>query len=158
MSSTEERLQHWLKTLNEPDANMSKIAAEKLGDLGDSRAVEPLIKTMQTRTPMIAAACALALGNLKDKRAVSHLISALKTSSDVHVQTAAAEALGIMKEVSAVPALKLTVEAYLKTYQNDRFNLIRGMNRGLFTTALQALRNIGTREAIRIADQAESAG
>jgi HEAT repeat protein len=158
MTNEEERLQHWLTVLAEPDAHMSKIAAEKLGSLRLPQAVPSLIYAMQHRTASVAAAAALALGEIRDKNAIRPLIVTMMNHQDVVVQTAAAEALGAMKAVDAVPSLKRIVQDYLAKYENDRFNLTRGMSRGLFTTAIQSLREIGTREALRIAADAERAG
>lgn len=155
---TDERLQKWLKVLKEPNAEMSKIAADKLGEIGDKAAVPALLETLRTRAAFVAGAAALALGKIGDKSAVKDLIHAMQTHQDVVVRTAAAEALGEMRAIEAIPALKAVCDEYLKTYQHDRFNLTRGMERGLFTTAIYALRQIGTPQAIRIANQAESAG
>lgn len=155
---TDERLQKWLQVLREPNAEMSKIAADKLGEIGDKAAVPALVETLRTRAAFVAGAAALALGKIGDKSSVKDLIHALQNHQDVVVRTAAAEALGTMRAIEAIPALKQVCDDYLKTYHSDRFNLTRGMERGLFTTAIYSLRQIGTPQAIRIANQAESAG
>jgi HEAT repeat protein len=158
MSNPEdERLKQWLRVLQEPNAEMSKIAADKLGDLRRSEAVPVLIEQMRKRTAFVAAACAGALGKIGDKKALSTLAETMKSHSDVVVQTACAEALGELRTSEAVPHLKAVVEDYLNTFKHDRFNLTRGMKRGLFTTAIHALRMIGTPQALRIADNAEKA-
>jgi HEAT repeat protein len=158
MTQEEERLKHWLRVLNEPNAEMSKIAAQKLGELKRDEAVQDLLNALQKRTSMVAAACALALGKIGDKRALNTLCSMMQNHQDVMVQTAAAEALGEMRAKEAVPALKAIIDDYIKTFYNDRFNLTRGMRRGLFTTAISSLRQIGTPQAIKIATEAERAG
>lgn len=53
-----------------------------LGDLGDKRAVEPLIKILEYRT-MIPAPAIAALGKLGDERALSILATYLDDESDV---------------------------------------------------------------------------
>jgi HEAT repeat protein len=158
MSPEEERLKKWLAVLNEPDAQMSRIAAEKLGDLRNTTAIPDLIRAMQHRTAQVASAAALALGKIGDKSASPSLIKTLHDHQDVMVQTAAAEALGHLRDTQAIAHLKQTIDDYLDKYKNDRFNLTRGMSRGLFTTSIAALRNIGTVSALRIAQEAEKAG
>lgn len=67
-------------------------AAEALGRIGDTRAVEPLLTLLGDRGTSVRQAAAEALGRLGDTRAVQPLVSAL---ADHHgdVRTAAAEAL-----------------------------------------------------------------
>lgn len=153
----EARLKKWLRVLAEPDAEMSKIAADKLGELGSKIAVPELIKAMEGRTVFVAAASAQALGVIGDESAIQPLTKVLLRHQEVYVRTAAAEALGLMRATSAVPALKKVIEDYINENAHDRFRLTRGYERGLFTTAIEALKQIGTREAIRFAEKAESA-
>jgi len=156
MSSLEEqRLKKWLDVLGQSDPEMSKIAADKLGELANPAATAALVDAMQRRTSGVAAACALALGKINDKSAVPPLMDVLRHHQEVMVQTAAAEALGMMKSSEAVPTLKWVIDDYMRTYKNDRFNMTRGFRRGLFMTCIYSLRMIGTREARQIADHAE---
>lgn len=156
MSSLEEqRLKKWLDVLGQSDPEMSKIAADKLGEIASPAATAALIDAMKRRTAAVAAACALALGKINDKSAIPDLIDVLKHHQEVTVQTAAAESLGLMKAVDAIPALKWVIDDYVRTYKNDRFNMTRGFRRGLFMTCIYSLRMIGTREARQIADHAE---
>ena len=76
-------------------------AAEVLGDLGDSRAEEPLIKMLSQveRGPPdhrhnLQKAAASALGQIGDPRAVKSLVEALIQPRDVDVRISAASALG----------------------------------------------------------------
>jgi HEAT repeat protein len=55
-----------------------KAAAEALGKIGDTRAVEPLIAALKTRDSDVRQAAAEALGKIGDARAVEPLIAALK--------------------------------------------------------------------------------
>ncbi len=152
----DERLKQWLKVLQEPNAEMSKIAAEKLGDLKRKEAVPLLIEHMKERTALVAAACALALGKIGERRETfPALVHTLKNHQDVMVQTASAEALGELRLSEAVTHLKAVTDEYISTFKNDRFGFTRGMRRGLFTTCIYALRQIGTPTALRIAEQAE---
>lgn len=157
-SMEEQRLKKWMDVLHEPDTEMSKIAADKLGEIGNKQAVPELIEAMEKRTALVAAAAAIALGKIGDRSSIPVLIKTLRRHQDVVVQSGAAEALGMMRAEEAVPALKAVVQDYLNKYKNDRFNLTRGFQRGLFTTCIQSLKQIGTRDAIRFAENAESAG
>lgn len=154
--SASERLKKWLEVLGEPDAEMSKIAADKLGELGSPEAINDLIHALERRTAFVATAAAYALGRIGDKRAVPALAHALLTHQDVVVQTAAAYALGDIKSADGVPALKQTIQDYLNTFLADHYTLTRGYKRGLFTTSIDALKRIGTRDALRFAQKAES--
>ncbi len=96
MSSVEQqRLKKWIDVLQDNDSEMSRIAAQKLADIGSNEAVPHLIKAMETRTMFVAAAAAQAIGKIGDRKAVQALSDAmLSTRQDVVVQQAAAEALG----------------------------------------------------------------
>jgi hypothetical protein len=59
-----------IERLHDPDVERRLPAAKFLGQLGDSRAVEPLIQALQDPTPAVRAAAAQALGALGDPRAV----------------------------------------------------------------------------------------
>ena len=154
---SDQRLRQWLEVLREPDAEMSKIAADKLGEIGNPEALPDLITAMQKRTVQVAAAAAKALGKLKDKRAVPPLIQALSSHQDILVQTAAADSLGKMRAVDGIPALKKVIETYLQTYKHDHFTMTRSHQRGLFITCIDALKAIGTIDAVRFASKVESA-
>lgn len=154
--SASERLVKWLEVLREPDAEMSKIAADKLGEIGSVEAVKDLIDALERRTAFVAAAAAQALGRIGDKRAVPSLVHALLEHHDVMVQTAAAEALGLIKSPDGIPALKQTIIDYLDTFRSDHYSLTRGFKRGLYTTSILALKRIGTKDALRFVQKAES--
>lgn len=154
--SAEQRFKQWLEVLREPDAETSKIAADKLGDIGNTDAVPALIEAMERRTAFVAAAAAQALGKLGDKRAIQPLLTAVVNHQDIMVQTAAAESLGMMRAKEAVPTLKKVVQDYLDAYKNDHFSKTRSFRRGLFTTCISALKQIGTPDAIRFAERAAS--
>jgi len=155
-SIEEQRLKKWIKVLHDRDAEMSRIAAEKLGEIGNPVAVPELIDAMHNRTMFVAANAAKALGNIGDKSAVPALLKTLaNTRQDVVVRTAAAESLGQIKHHSAVEGLESVVKEYTEKYKNDRYNFIQGYERGLFTTAIRSLKQIGTPKAKRIAAKAE---
>jgi len=72
-------------------------AAEALGQLGDARAVDPLLQSLSADGPSLQTAAATALGKLGDKRAVEPLMTFLCAMSDFK-REAAAEALGQLGE------------------------------------------------------------
>ena len=84
--------------------------ASILGQLGDTRAVLPLIDLLTTDAYDQARYTAvLALGQLGDKRATKPLIHAL-VDLDSAVRNAAASALGDLRDESAVPYLVRALE------------------------------------------------
>ena len=68
-------------------------AAQTLGLIGDTQAVEPLIQTLSDADRCVRMAAAWALGRLGDARAVSKLLQALD-DEDWLVRTEASRALG----------------------------------------------------------------
>ena len=96
----------WLVSLlGSRDAYVRIHAADVLGRLGDSRAVEPLLATLKDSDVGVRHMAAYALGELKDRRAVGPLIAALRDSS-YFVRGMAAWALGELKDPRAVEPLK----------------------------------------------------
>jgi len=101
-----------LNRLIEDLANWSPLvrrhAAEELGDSGDTRAVEPLVKAFQDRDGTVRRKAAEALGKLGDTRAVTaeltRLIENLANSSP-EVRRHAAEQLGDFGDARAVEPL-----------------------------------------------------
>ena len=85
-----------IKAMDE-EKDVRRAAAEALGNLGDSRAVEPLIKALGDKDDGVRWAAANALGKLGDSRAVEPVIRALG-NTDRAVRRAAAEALNSLGE------------------------------------------------------------
>jgi HEAT repeat protein len=79
-------------------------AADALGQMGDLRAVEPLIYALKDEDRIVKEAVARALGELKDLRAVEPLIQTLEDEYS-RVRGAAALALGELGDVQAVEPL-----------------------------------------------------
>ena len=70
--------QDLLGKLRSPDRKVVADAARRLGDLGDPRAVSPLLALLQATTdPIIRNAAAVGLGELGDERAVPAFASLL---------------------------------------------------------------------------------
>jgi HEAT repeat protein len=106
-----------IKALGHKEASLRKDAAMALGEVGDVRAVEPLIAALKEKSPdvgryvrvlhsQVRRAAAGALGKLGDTRAVDPLIAALV---DPEVRSAARAALA--KLVSPARANALAHEA-----------------------------------------------
>ena len=112
-----------ISALKDKDPNVRGDAAEALGKIGDSRAVEPLIevlndivefiaidslrkigepavepliKALKNKDTLIRSGAVRALGELRDKRAVEPLTEALKYG-DMFVRSAAVGALEKLK-------------------------------------------------------------
>lgn len=68
-------------------------AAQALGELGDTRAVDPLIAALYDEDEHVRSSVAVALGQLKDVRAVDPLIAATENDKNKYVRGAAWEAL-----------------------------------------------------------------
>ena len=92
-------------------------AAEALGQIGDARAVVPLIDALKDGNPEVRCSAATALGNLGDERTVIPLISVLM-DNDFVVRERAAEALGkiISKidKLSELTDLKVLLVSFAK--------------------------------------------
>lgn len=151
----ERRLHKWINSLGDYDTAVASSAAEKLGRLGNPQAVPALVEAMRTRVTIVSAAAAAALGVIRDRSAVPALIETVRNHNDPVVRTAAIKSLGEIGDPKAVPALSQTIDEYLRSSNGDRLTAIRGYNYALLTTAVYALRLIGTPEALRAARKAD---
>jgi HEAT repeat protein len=89
--------------LKHHDSLVRQLAARGLGEIGDARAVEPLIGALRGREDVRAAA-AVGLGQIDDARALEPLMGSLKDAGS-NVRAAAARALGQMGDPRAVDRL-----------------------------------------------------
>jgi len=121
-----------IKALNyERDHDVRMGAAEALGEIGDKRAVEPLIQALKADSYLQARA-AWALGEIGDKRAVKPLIPALQGELDTEVTLYATQTLIKIGE----PAVKPLIQA-LKRKDSD-----------VRARAAEALGEIGDKRAV----------
>ena len=117
-------------------------AVEALGEIGDKRAVEPLIKALKDKEWMVGMMAAGALGKLKDKRAVEPLIQAIQYE-DWALHAPAARSLGTLRDPRAVKVLTATL--------NDSNEEIRKAA----SEALTAIGDLKPEESVA-SDQAET--
>ena len=88
------KINRLLKTLeSSSNPNRRRKAAETLGEIGDQRFVEPLMRALNDEGYGVKRGAAEALGKIGDGRAVEPLIRALNESHDVNVRLQAARAL-----------------------------------------------------------------
>lgn len=77
-SWAEERtVEEWIAILEDDDWKVRQRAAEALGQMKDSYALEPLTARLQDEVPEVRAQAAAALGALGDQYSVEPLIAAL---------------------------------------------------------------------------------
>lgn len=108
------RLPALMEALKDKELGVQNHAAMALGDIGDKKAVAPLIEVMSTAkdtsgTGGVIKFAADALGRLSDPAAVDALIKALEHKTS-YVREAAATALGKIGDKRAVEPLKLLLD------------------------------------------------
>ena len=103
---SKEATPHIIRLLDDPDWWLRMTAAETLGNIGDPRAVKPLLDAM--KDPDTAMACIEALGRIKDPRALPHLAQQL-SRSQVEIRMETLEALRAYGDRRVVPLLQEVV-------------------------------------------------
>jgi HEAT repeat protein len=85
-------------------------AAEALGQLGDPRAVEPLLAALKDESLTLRISVLAALGTLHDKRGMDAIVATLKDPNE-RLRLAAVQTLGQMREeAEAAPLLERTLK------------------------------------------------
>jgi len=87
---------------------MQKIAAEALGKIGDTRAIEPLIAAINTKNWQVFRLAVIALGKIGDALAVAPLIDAL-SEENRFVRLAIEQALGEIGDPRAIEPLTVCI-------------------------------------------------
>jgi HEAT repeat protein len=91
--------------LHSDEPAFSVIAAWALGRIGDSQAVEPLRRALDSKYRSVKAHSTIALGTLGDKEMIPQLIKRLREEPDQGLKLAYASALGMLKVQEAAPML-----------------------------------------------------
>ena len=125
-----------LSKLQSKDANERIAAADALGRLSDTRAVQPLIEALNAGNSAVREAAASALGKIGDTRAVEPLIASLQDRNRDMRPAAAATALGTLGDPRAVVPL-------IDSLQNGA-----SIFSGLPWTVPEALGHLGDKRAI----------
>lgn len=92
-----------LLAMEEPETKWGAITA--LGDIGDARAIYPLVKASRDVDPKIRGAAVIALGKIGDGRVVQPLIGFLNVEEGVVIRQFAIEALGDIGDSRAIASL-----------------------------------------------------
>ena len=99
-----------LKALSDQQGAVRCQAAEALGQLGDLRALEPLLDALKARDDQMRDAAVRGLGELHNAKAVKPLIAKLLYDSNYNVQISAAFALGKIGDPQAVEPLTAAIK------------------------------------------------
>lgn len=94
-----------MEKMEDPNSDLAVWSARGLRVAKSPMAVEALLRKLREPDRGLKAACALALGDIGDARAVHPLLEELASSQDVRVLAAIIEAVGRLREVSAVYSL-----------------------------------------------------
>lgn len=82
-----------LAALESPEWRTREAAAQVLGEIGDARAVEPLLPLLGDGERMVRKSAVLALGRLRDEKALAPLQRTATTDREPGVRGAAEEAV-----------------------------------------------------------------
>jgi HEAT repeat protein len=98
-------LKNFQQALDDADTGIRSNAAEALAQIGNSTAVEPLVRTLDDEDEKVRWHAAKALGQIGDSKAIYPLIRVIKV--DKSVRYMAANALGQIRDSTAVEELIL---------------------------------------------------
>ena len=135
-----DRLLHQLSDHNSMTSLFTrKKAAEKLGQLKDPKATEPLIKALDDETWPVTAAAAEALAAIGNRKAVPYLIARLKVGGKITLgeEKAVIKALGILQDVRALKILILLLKEQSKVREKMGANYFGNLD--VILTALQQI-------------------
>ncbi len=103
------------------------VAAQALGRMGDSQAIDPLMRLLNNRTEnyRLRLAAAESLGRLGDHHAVSPLLDILVDDREksLYLKESAAKALGMLGDIRAIEPLIDLLES--KRGIRDKFNFLK---------------------------------
>ncbi|MBI2469798.1 MAG: HEAT repeat domain-containing protein [Planctomycetes bacterium] len=136
------------------NTNLSIVCAiiESLGQLGDTRAVEPLIAFLGHKEAKIRECTAASLGKLRDTRAVESLIAALNDEQE-RVRWYAADSLGKIGDPASVDSLiKLLSDTSARVRESAVTALGQIGNQQAIESLVKALQDVDKRVAEQAAD------
>ncbi len=116
------------------DENGNYIAARALGQIGDVRAVEPLIRLLKDEEASVRGAAVRALGEIGDERAVEPLIGMLSDRQGISM--GAVDAMG---EIGGVRVVDLLIEMLSDTAMWPRWHAARALGKIGDTRAVEPL-------------------
>lgn len=106
LSQGKENVDELLKLLKDPDWKVQRDTADFLGQIGDTRAIEPLAKLASDSSAIeVRIQCISSLGKFKGPDVATRLLPFLKDSNPSKLREAAAEALGEVGEPEATDEL-----------------------------------------------------
>ncbi|MDD3566547.1 MAG: HEAT repeat domain-containing protein [Methanothrix sp.] len=105
MPATADRVDDLILELKHGELMRRAYVIDQLGEIGDSRSVDPLINALEDKSGEVCFAAAEALGAIGDPKAVNPLIDVLMDESKRYAQPAAARALGMIGDPMAVDSL-----------------------------------------------------
>lgn len=134
-----------VRIMNRDEIDFCVHIVRALGQIGDRRAVDPLISALGDEYEEVREAAADALGNFNDPRAVEPLILALKNSpkksedfflndNDAEFRESAARSLGRIKDLCAV-------EPLIAALKDNKFDH-SGIGRGYVALALGEIKDL----------------
>lgn len=125
---------------------------ESLGQIGDARAVEPLIGLLTHKESQIRECTAAALGKIRDKRSVVPLITALNDEQE-RVRWYAADSLGKIGDLSSVDSLiKLLSDTSARVRESAVTALGQMGNQQSVESLIKALQDVDKRVAEQAAE------
>jgi HEAT repeat protein len=116
-----------IQILQHGDDRGRLMAAEDLGNLNDTRAVDPLILALKDPNKDVRSVAARVLGDMRDPRAVEPIISALK-DENFNVRSEAALSLIWLNDSRALDPLILALKddsAYVRMYATTALGKLR---------------------------------
>jgi HEAT repeat protein len=123
-SAKSDEVEKRIKQLNDKSSYTRFNAANRLGELKDPRAVEPLIEALKDTDRDVRRAAVVALGKIKDDRAAGPLIAAM-IGSDWFLHSDAANAflqLGEIRDPQAIESLVAVLKYY---YYSDNIHVLQ---------------------------------
>ena len=114
-----------LEAVEDPATKWGAITA--LGDIGDDRAIDSLLKATKSIDPQIRGGAVIALGKIGGERVVEPLIQILETEDGVIIRQFAIEALGGIRDRRAIASLTKALndrDASIKKYAQDALKKI----------------------------------